>query len=158
MTLLLWHALTQAQKLPYNKRFATLTPDGLRNLPLPDLGVLVQWLLGHDMIVTKQASERAGGIDLVLDNQALTQVECARVFADKTPATAIYDTFQHIQGKGAKRVYIYSLAEFSERDRQTQADNQSFLELIDGREWATRLKVIQAKDARFFAERKKKKS
>jgi hypothetical protein len=157
MTLPLWHSLTQAQKLPYNKRFATLTPQALRNLSLPHLGVLVQWLLGHDMIVTKQAVERAGGIDLDLDNQALTQVECARVFADKTPATAIYDAFEHIQGKGAKRIYIFSLGDFSERDRQTQADNKSFLELIDGREWATRLKIIQAKDARFFAERKKKK-
>jgi hypothetical protein len=154
MDILLWSSLTPAERKPINQKFASLNIAQLDALSLVDLALLVQWMLAHDKVVTKSATERAGGIDLELDNATKTQVECARVFGLQPPVNSVYDAFEHAQSKGAKRLYIFSVGDFSDWQRQTQEEYKLFLDLIDGKIWAARLRAMQLADAQFFAERK----
>jgi len=155
MDILLWSSLTATERKPINQKFASLSSAHLDTLSLAELALLVEWMLAHDKVVTKQAIERAGGIDLELENTVKMQVECARVFGLQPPVNAVYDAFEHAQAKGAKRLYIFSVGDFSDWQRQTQEEYKLFLDLIDGRIWAARLRAMQLADAQFFADRKK---
>lgn len=157
MDILLWPKLTAVARKPINQKFAALTGPQLLALPLPELALLAQWMLAHDKVTANTAAERAGGIDLEMQNLTKPQVECARVFGPQLPVNALYDAFEHAQTKGAKRLYLFSTGAFTESQRQTQADYKRFLDLIDGGTWAARLRTMQQQDAQFFAARKKKK-